>query len=337
MAAPNAPPIPSGKEAGIFIDESEDQLDLFDAAPRAVKAVDWGAVSNGHPLATDRLPHGLYLGTSSWSFPGWNGLLFDGDYSEQRLAHSGLAAYARCPMLRCVSLDKSYYRPPAESEYARLAAQVGEDFRFIVKAPRDLLVPERKGFDLDALDRHFLAPATRGLGRNLGVILLQFSPGSWRASGSTDNFVDHLARLFSKLPEATYSLEVRDAELLSPKLARAMEGSNVSLCASIHPKLPAPEKQLLAVPPTPGVPIVFRWNLRPSLGYEEAKGDFSPFNAMKSPDPSRRERLAHLIARALQAGRTVYATANNKAEGCAPLSMRALLDQVIELHGIEPS
>lgn len=105
----------------------------------------------------------------------------------------------------------------------------------------------------------------------------------------------------------------------------------MSLCASIHPALPSPEQQLLAIPPTPGCPLVFRWNLRPSLEYRQAQADFRPFNSLKMPDPGRREGLAQLIARALRAGRQVYVTANNKAEGCAPLSLRALLDRIEEL------
>lgn len=297
-----------------------------------MRALDW-AERPDHPLAA-RPPANLYLGTSSWSFPGWDGLLFDGKYSEAKLADLGLAAYAHCPMLRCVSLDKSYYRPPEEAEYVRLAAQVDDGFRFIVKTPRDLLVPDpKRGFDLEALERVFLGPVSRGLKDKLGVVLLQFPPGSWRAIGSTSGFLQSLARLLTRLPRHLhYSLELRDSELLTPGLSAAMQATPVSLCASIHPKLPMPEKQLLAVPPTPGCPIVVRWNLRPSLGYEEAKDDFQPFNALKSPDPARRERLAHLIARALNAGRKVYATANNKAEGCAPLSLRALLQEVIAVQ-----
>lgn len=100
------------------------------------------------------------------------------------------------------------------------------------------------------------------------------------------------------------------------------------MCASVHPRLPSPQQQLLAVPPAPNCPIVVRWNLRPSMEYEEARKDFAPFDALKSEDPSRRQTLARLIARALQAGRVVYATANNKAEGCAPLTLAALLTEV---------
>src|SRR4051812_11526178 len=83
----------------------------------------------------NELPSGLHLGTSSWSFPGWKNLVWGGDYSEAILAKRGLAAYAGHPVLRAVSLDRSFYRPLSAIEYAAYAAQVPEHFRFVVKAP----------------------------------------------------------------------------------------------------------------------------------------------------------------------------------------------------------
>ena len=57
------------------------------------------------------LPPGIRLGGSTWSFPGWMGLVWGGKYSESRLAHEGLAAYAQHPLLRGVGLDRTYYQP----------------------------------------------------------------------------------------------------------------------------------------------------------------------------------------------------------------------------------
>src|SRR5690606_35650597 len=87
-----------------------------------------------HDLAM-ALPAGLRLGTSSWTYPGWSGLLWDGEVSESALSKHGLAAYVQHPLLRTVSLDRSFYRPLTAVQYARYAAQAPDDFRFIVKAP----------------------------------------------------------------------------------------------------------------------------------------------------------------------------------------------------------
>ena len=314
----------------------DEQLDLFDPNPGAVKA--FQANLEGSPLfCSHPLPQGLFLGTSSWSFPGWSGLVYDREYSDQRLAERGLEAYASHRLFGCVSLDKTYYRPASEREYARLAAQVPAAFRFVVKAPRDLLRRCDRGFDAGSLERGFLQPAARGLGAKLGPILLQFPPGAWREWGSPTAFLGDLGSLLGKLPkELSYSVEVRDEELLGTALSEALGSNGVALCASIHSSLPSMEKQLLSVPPAPGAPLVFRWNLRPSLGYEEAREDFRPFNALRSPDLRRRTTLVQMIARALDAGRQLFVTVNNKAEGCAPLSLVSLLTELEQARRKKP-
>ena len=309
-----------------------DQLDLFDPDPSGVRP--WVS-QPGDPLGDlPPVPKGLYLGTSSWSFPGWQGLVYEKAYSEQRLAERGLEAYSQNPLFDCVSLDKTYYRPIERAEYARLAAQVPPTFQFVVKAPRDLLKPTLGDIDVERLQREFLLPAAQGLGSHLGPILFQFPPSVWREWGSRVTFCQALGRMVQDLPkEFRYCVEVRDEELLGPQLAEALSSSSVGLCASIHPQLPPMEKQLLAVPPNRGLPVMFRWNLRPSLEYTEAKEDFRPFNSLQSPDPQRRSSLARMIVRALQAERQVYVTVNNKAEGCAPLSLKKLLEELYRLGG----
>ena len=57
------------------------------------------------------LPATIRLGTSSWSFPGWKGLVYAGRHSESALARDGLRAYSQHPLLRTVGVDKTYYRP----------------------------------------------------------------------------------------------------------------------------------------------------------------------------------------------------------------------------------
>ena len=61
--------------------------------------------------AAARLPKNLHFGTSSWSFPGWVGLVYARAHTESVLARHGLSAYAKHPLLRSVSLDSAFYRP----------------------------------------------------------------------------------------------------------------------------------------------------------------------------------------------------------------------------------
>jgi uncharacterized protein YecE (DUF72 family) len=304
-----------------------EQLNLFGDSTPAVRP------AQGSPLSSasvaqwlQRWPN-LYLGTSSWTFPGWQGLVYQEAYGQKDLAADGLAAYAQTALFRTVSLDRTYYRPMTESGYNALREQVPSDFRFVVKAPRDLLRIGPNGIDSRTFDSHFLRPTLAGLRETLGVVLLQFPPGT--ASEVGPGFLGSLGRFLEELPkDCCYSLEIRDEALLGSELRQTLQGTGVSLCPSIHSALPNPDQQLLKVPPNPGTPLVFRWNLRPSLSYREARDRFQPFQELTMEDPIRRRLLADLISRALKAGRQVFLTANNKAEGCAPLTLLKVLEEL---------
>ncbi|MGH7789442.1 MAG: DUF72 domain-containing protein, partial [Candidatus Binatia bacterium] len=119
----------------------EQQLSLFPladvaAAPRApATAVAPAAVSDAVRALGQQLPRAIRLGTSSWSFPGWAGLVYARELPVARLARDGLAAYAQHPLLRTVGVDRTYYAPITAADFAAYAAAVPEDFRFLVKAP----------------------------------------------------------------------------------------------------------------------------------------------------------------------------------------------------------
>jgi hypothetical protein len=178
------------------------QLPLFDdhSPPdgplRHAAAVEPAAVPDRVRALGLTLPPAIRLGTSSWSFPGWKGLVFaprDGrPESESRLAREGLAAYARHPLLRTVSLDRTFYAPLTAAEFAGYAAQVPEDFRFVVKAPAAFTDPvvRRAGsgepsrdnatfLDAAAAVAAFVRPAVEGLGARAAAGCSPTSRGSW--------------------------------------------------------------------------------------------------------------------------------------------------------------
>jgi len=54
------------------------------------------------------LPPKLRLGTSSWHYPGWVNLVWDRDYPAALLPRQGLSAYAKHPLFRTLSLDRTF-------------------------------------------------------------------------------------------------------------------------------------------------------------------------------------------------------------------------------------
>src|SRR5687768_5452928 len=115
------------------------------------------APAEGSPLRR-AAPARVYLGTSSWSFPGWQGLVWQGQHTAPSLSRDGLPAYGALGLFRTVGIDRSFYAPMSSDEFAAYALQVPADFRFLVKAPAlvtDAVVRAEDGRGR-ALNRTFL-------------------------------------------------------------------------------------------------------------------------------------------------------------------------------------
>lgn len=322
---------------------------LFDGAPAVLPAPPGAHV---HALAQAlhaRWGERLHLGTSSWHFPGWQGLVWQGRHGDAVLSRHGLAAYAQHPLLRTVSLDRAFYRPLDTATYRALAAQVPDGFRFVVKAAalvcdavqRDAasgaaLQPNPLFLDPAAALQLCVQPAVDGLGPRLGALVFQLSPLPARWLRDPDALHRRLQDLFSAvvpaLPrDSLVALELRDAELLTPALAALLRAHGVRCCLGLHDRLPAIDAQLPMQRATWPGDLVCRWNLQRGQRYAQARDRWAPFDRLQAPDLPTRTALARVMAGTLNAGHRVYVTINNKAEGSAPLSVLALAEALLGL------
>nr|MDQ2969927.1 DUF72 domain-containing protein [Acidobacteriota bacterium] len=85
-----------------------------------------------------RIPRHVRFGTSSWSFPGWEGLVFSRKASAASLARDGLLEYARHPLLTTVGIDRGFYAPIPREDLARYAQQLPPGFPCCAKAPESV-------------------------------------------------------------------------------------------------------------------------------------------------------------------------------------------------------
>jgi len=86
------------------------QLDLF-GAPPAGTGDDLAAVRAEAAQLAERINPRIRLGTSSWTFPGWRGIVYSRSLTQTALAREGLREYARHPLMRTVGIDRSFYAP----------------------------------------------------------------------------------------------------------------------------------------------------------------------------------------------------------------------------------
>ena len=300
------------------------------------------------------LPAAIHLGTSSWSFPGWTGLVFalrnGKPATEQVLARHGLPAYAAHPLLRTVSLDRTFYAPLTREEFAAYAAQVPETFRFVIKAPAAFTDPALRKpgsgapardnptfLDAAAAAAAFVEPAVAGLGPKAGPLVFQFPPLGRRVTADVPRITARIAAFMAVLRgrtprSVTLAVEVRDPELACSSFAAGLRDSGAVPCLAVHARMPPVAEQAAALGLDRDdchVPLVARWNLHAGHRYEEAKQAYFPFNRLIQEDPPTRTTLASLAARAAAHGRDVFITINNKAEGSAPCSVEKLAGAII--------
>jgi len=137
---------------------------------------------------------GVFLGTSSWKYAGWQGLLYDRDryvwrgrYAGSRFERLCLAEYAE--VFPAVCVDAAYYKFPESHALETLAAQVPPEFQFGFKVTGEISLhsfPSLARFGPRAgrandnflnaelfVDR-FLAPCEM-IRANVGLIMFEFT------------------------------------------------------------------------------------------------------------------------------------------------------------------
>ena len=331
---------------------SRSQLDLF---PREVSPLP-GHDEETRAIAA-KIPAQVRLGTSSWSFPGWRGLVWPDEpgWNEARCADEGLAVYAQHPLFTTVGIDRSYYAPLESNALIRYASQIPPGFRVVSKMwealslqryayansakstgsvekasvseenPHWLNVASFETEVLSSLRTHFAMYA--------GALVLEFPAGQRLNMNVFPTELAEFLRGALALPGAIpLAVEVRDRRVLTNELGTTLASSGASLCFSFHPTMPSLADQI-AWAERHGLfdgtaPMVVRLMLPPGHTYRTRAAEMAPFDRIVEPQESMRRDVLELIGRAVRAGRTIFVIANNKAEGSAPLTLRALAERI---------
>jgi uncharacterized protein YecE (DUF72 family) len=325
--------------------KEHDQLALFAFEPETepeTRGVGAAVPSEEVEALGRELPAGIHLGGSTWSFPGWAGLVYDRSYPPAKLAREGLAAYARHPLLRSIGVDRTHYSPVAADELARYRDVVPEGFLFLVKAHEACTLSrfpdharygaqrgEENALFLDPLYAadQVVAPFVEGIGTSAGALLFQFAP---QAMGSPAAFAERLHAFLAALPRGpVYAVELRNRELITAGYGEALAAVGACHCHNVHPRMPDVRVQGRLAATDRGPMTIVRWLLGAGLTYEEAGRMYAPFNRMAAPDPGNREAVADLARAALAGKRPFLCTINNNAEGSAPLSAVELAREIV--------
>jgi len=284
-----------------------------------------------------RLPRRLRMGTSSWAFPGWRGIVYPETCSQEHLPRDGLRHYTRHPLLGTVGIDRGFYAPIPEADLRHYAGQLPPGFPCCTKAPAavtsstlpgsDRTTPNGDFLRADRFVREMLEPFARAFAGHCGPFILQFPPFPARLAPDPESFAGQLDRFLAALPrEFRYAVEIRDAYLMTKVYAEALQRNGASHVYNYWTAMPRPGEQAATLAPSIFPFTVVRLLLRPGKRYQGEKRDLAPFNRLVRPDGEMRCEVAEIVRAGLAAGRDAFVLVNNKAEGSAPLTIEAIAE-----------
>jgi uncharacterized protein YecE (DUF72 family) len=162
----------------------------------------------------------VYAGTSGYAYKEWKGTFYPADLKNDAM----LGHYAG--RLPTVEINNTFYRMPRESVVLGWADQVGEGFRFVLKASRKITHFGRLK-NVDSELGYFLQ-VSQALGAKRGPSLFQLPP----------NFKLDLERLTAFLTliprDWRAAMEFRHASWFTPDVYAALRNHNVALCIADH-------------------------------------------------------------------------------------------------------
>lgn len=292
-----------------------------------------------------RLPGHVRLGTSSWTFEGWHGLVYQRGYTNMReFVQESLREYASWPLFGTVGVDRSYYEPLSVDDLAHYAKMLPEGFRCVMKVwsrvttrvfpdhPRfgDMAGRPNPDFlDPDLFSAAVAGPVLEAFADHAGPMVLQLPP----APGPVDprELEARLSGFLSEVPaELEYAVELRDRRLFTDGYLGVLREHGASHVFNHWSAMPPLGEQLAREGSMPGPVVVVRLLLPPGARYEELKDEYAPFDRIVAPDETMRQATVDLCRAAGDRGYDVFVIVNNKAEGCSPLTVHALAERLAE-------
>ena len=292
---------------------------------------------------------GVFLGTSSWKYPGWFDSVYERDryvwrgrFSQARFERNCLAEYAET--FPTVSVDASYYQFFSATTLTELAAQVPDDFKFGFKVCADITLKRfprlaRYAARAGQTNPHFLdaslfqdACLTRleAIRPKVGLLMFEFSHFGGEDFDRGGTFVAALDAFFNKLPrDWPFAVEMRNRQWLRPEYFAMLARHGVTHLFNAWSDMPPVEEQLaLADSETNATLLAARFLLREGRSYEQAVKRFSPYAEVQDANPAGRAALVALARRILKSkGKSkLLAFVNNRYEGHSPGTIRAVVE-----------
>lgn len=298
--------------------------------------------------AADLAARGVLIGTSSWKYPGWCGMLYDrsryeyrGKFAQTRFNRDCLKEYAE--VFKTVCVDAAYYAFPSRQYLEGLASQTPEGFQFGFKVTDTITLkrfpkldrfgdlagkPNEKFLQAGLFASSFLGPC-ESIRPKVGLLMFEFSrfwPSDY-AHGR--EFISELDRFLGQLPKSwPYGVELRNRAWLQPEYFACLARHQVTHVFNSWEAMPSVSEQIeLDGSRTNPELVAARFLLKPGRKYEEAVKTFEPYQSVQEENPEARAAAQKLIAEGKAAGpkHKTLIFVNNRMEGNALGTIAAML------------
>jgi uncharacterized protein YecE (DUF72 family) len=288
------------------------------------------------------LPENVRFGTSTWTYDGWTGDVYHRGYRGPEPSRR-LEEYGRYPLFRTVGIDSAFYDPPTEETLAAYARALPPGFPCVSKVwdritvkrftrdPRwgDLAGKDNPDFlNAQLFKDAVLLPYARVFSEHAGCFVFEFQAMRGRDLPDVGEWAERLDGFLGALPrEFRYAVELRNPELLHELHGVALRRNGVAHVFNSWAEMPSIGSQLDLPWTFPASFTVARALLRPGRTYEEAVRLFQPYDRIREPQPELRHDLLRLMAEVVRRRIEGLIVVNNRSEGNAPGTIRALAEQ----------
>jgi uncharacterized protein YecE (DUF72 family) len=300
---------------------------------------------------------GVYIGTSSWKYPGWFETLYAraryeyrGKFAMTRFNRECLAEYAE--VFKTVCVDAAYYTFPSQQYLEGMVNQTPDDFRFGLKATDAITIkkfprldrfgdmagkPNDSYLNADLFAKAFLKPC-EAVRHAIGLLMFEFSRFWPTDYEHGRDFVADLDKFLGKLPEGwPYGIEMRNRNWLRPEYFECLARHQVTHVFNSWDAMP-PVGEQMALPGSRTNPdlVAARFLLKPGRRYEEAVKAFEPYDRIKEENPEARAAGKALITEGQEAGpkRGTFIFVNNRLEGNAISTIAEIIGSCVSAQPI---
>src|SRR5262245_39032665 len=264
------------------------------------------------------------FGTSTWTYEGWQGQVYQRQYAKNTFARECLGEYCQYqyqgePLFRTVGNDATFYRPPTANQFRNYLKQIPEDFEMCFKVWEELTIPSyakqpryglRAGqansrfLDAQLFKEMVLTPYREAkFDPHTGPFLFEFQ----RHGMSAEEFVGKLDDFFTQLPkDFRYAVEIRNAGLLSPLYRDMLLKHDVAHVYNHWSYMPSLVEQHQRLERFTAPFTVLRLLTPLKISYEAAKKRAEPYNKIVGELPEMRRETVGLVKQAIGEGRSAY-------------------------------